>query len=68
MNLRVLSQLALVLSLTAPAWAQEPVKPTFGHSMQGEVFDEGPRQKAVLMKGIPRIDFPTSTKNKQAQL
>ena len=67
MNLRVLSQLALVLSLTAPAWAQEPVKPTFGHSMQGEVFDEGPRQKAVLMKGIPRIDFPTSTKNKQAQ-
>ena len=47
--------------------AQEPVKPAFGHSMQGEAFNEGPRQKAVLMKGIPKIEFPTSTKNRQAQ-
>lgn len=67
MNTRILSQLVLALSLTVPVWAQEPVKPTFGHSMQGEVFDQGPRQKAVLMPGIPKIHFPTSTKNKQAQ-
>jgi peroxiredoxin len=59
--------LALALSLSAFAHAQEPVKPTFGHSMQGEVFDEGPRQKAVLLPGIPKIEFPTSTKNKTAQ-
>lgn len=67
MNTRVLSHLALALSLTTPTWGQEPVKPTFGHSMQGEVFDEGPRQKASLLKGIPKVYFPTSTKNKQAQ-
>ena len=62
----VLSALALV-GLSALTHAQEPVKPAFGHSMQGEAFNEGPRQKAVLMKGIPKIEFPTSTKNKKAQ-
>jgi peroxiredoxin/thioredoxin-like negative regulator of GroEL len=56
-----------LLGFAALAHAQEPVKPAFGHSMQGEAFNEGPRQKAVLMKGIPKIEFPTSTKNKQAQ-
>lgn len=65
MNRCVLSCLALVLGTSA--LAQEAVKPTFGHSMQGEAFNEGPRQRAVLLKGIPKIDFPTSTKNKQAQ-
>lgn len=65
MHRYVLSCLALTFGVAAGA--QEPVKPTFGHSMQGEAFNEGPRQKAVLMKGIPKIDFPTSTKNKQAQ-
>lgn len=65
----VLSCFALigVSGVTMLARAQEPVKPAFGHSMQGEMFNEGPRQKAVLMKGIPKIEFPTSTKNKQAQ-
>ena len=56
-----------ILGFSALAGAQEPVKPAFGHSMQGEAFNEGPRQKAVLLKGIPKIEFPTSTKNKQAQ-
>lgn len=63
---RIVPCLAL-LGISAQVSAQEPVKPAFGHSMQGEAFNEGPRQKAVLLKGIPKIEFPTSTKNKQAQ-
>ncbi len=38
-----------------------------GHSLHGEVFDEGPRQKAYLMKGMPKIDFPITTKLSEAQ-
>jgi peroxiredoxin len=38
-----------------------------GHSLHGEVFDEGPRQKAYLMPGMPKVDFPVSTKNADAQ-
>ncbi|HKD35457.1 MAG TPA: alkyl hydroperoxide reductase, partial [Pirellulales bacterium] len=38
-----------------------------GHSLHGEVFDEGPRQKAYLMKGMPKIDFPVTTKSPEAQ-
>ncbi|WP_309711983.1 redoxin domain-containing protein [Armatimonas sp.] len=65
----ILSCFALlgISGVTALAHAQEPVKPAFGHSMQGEAFNEGPRQRAVLLKGIPKIEFPTSTKNKKAQ-
>lgn len=61
-----IATLALAL-LTQYVWAQEPVKPTYGHSMQGEVFNEGPRRKAVLMKGIPKIVFPVTTKSPEAQ-
>ncbi|HEV2972734.1 MAG TPA: redoxin domain-containing protein [Pirellulales bacterium] len=38
-----------------------------GHSLHGEVFDEGPRQKAYLMLGMPKVDFPVSTKQSEAQ-
>ena len=33
-----------------------------GHSAHGEAFDEGPRQRAYLMKGMPKVDFPVTTK------
>src|SRR4029453_8340767 len=36
--------------------------PLPGQSHHGEVFNEGPRQKAYLMAGIPKIDFPVTTK------
>ncbi len=39
-----------------------------GHSLHGEAFDEGPRQAAVLMPGMPKIDFPVTVRNPQAQL
>jgi hypothetical protein len=38
-----------------------------GHSLHGEAFDEGPRQAAVLMEGMPKIDFPITTKSPEAQ-
>src|SRR5436190_2542950 len=41
--------------------------PLPGHSYHGEVFDEGPRQKAYLMPGMPKIHFPVTTKSSEAQ-
>ena len=38
-----------------------------GHSFHGESFNEGPRQKAYLMGGMGNIDFPVTTKCKEAQ-
>ena len=32
-----------------------------GHSAHGEAFDEGPRQRAYLMKGMPKVNFPVTT-------
>jgi len=31
--------------------------------MQGEAFNEGPRQHAYLMKGMGKVDFPITTKS-----
>ncbi len=48
----------------------EPTSPTGplpGHSYHGEVFDEGPRQQAYLMTGMPKIHFPVTTKSSEAQ-
>ncbi|MEE2989652.1 MAG: redoxin domain-containing protein [Planctomycetota bacterium] len=63
---------------TDPALGQDPDKKEeaakegeeatpAGHSFHGEAFNEGPRQQAVLMPGMPSIEFPTSTKDPQAQ-
>lgn len=65
------STLWLSLALTAltpPALAQTASTPTYGHSMKGEVFDEGPRQRAVLMPGIPKLEFPITSKSERAKL
>ena len=37
-----------------------------GHSQHGEVFNEGPRQKAYLMEGLGRVRFPSTTSNAEA--
>lgn len=44
-----------------------PNGPLPGHSQHGEVFNEGPRQKAYLMEGMPKIEFPVTTKNPEAK-
>jgi len=41
--------------------------PLPGHSYHGEVFDDGPRQQAYLMPGMPKIKFPVTTKSPDAQ-
>jgi peroxiredoxin len=44
-----------------------PTGPLPGHSHLGEVFNEGPRQKAYLMPGMPVLSFPATTKSPEAQ-
>jgi peroxiredoxin len=50
-----------------PAEESTNTGPLPGHSYHGEVFDEGPRQKAYLMPGMPKINFPATTKSPEAQ-
>ena len=71
--------LSCLMLLTIAARAQEPSKPTAtasetdpavpaaGHSVHGEAFNEGPRQRAVLLSGMGEVDFPVSTSKPQAQ-
>jgi peroxiredoxin len=70
-NLQLCCAWALLLSLAHGQEAKPPeVKPPeikLGHSLHGEVFNEGPRQKAYLMPGMPNVTFATSTKNEEAQ-
>lgn len=47
------------------ASADVPVAP--GHSLHGEAFNEGPRQPAYLMKGMPEVHFPITTAEERAQ-
>jgi len=60
----------------APAIAQEgenkaakeaPADILAGHSGHGEAFNEGPRQKAYFMKGMPKVNFHVSTKEPDCQ-
>src|SRR6478735_2695138 len=38
-----------------------------GHSLHGDAFNQGPRQAAYLMDGMPKIQFPITTKAPLAQ-
>lgn len=63
------SQIPLVLLL---GWScliatELTAEPSFGHSVHGEVFNEGPRQAAVMLSGTGDVDFPISTENAEAQ-
>jgi peroxiredoxin len=42
-------------------------KPGAGHSTHGDAFDEGPRQAAVLLKGMGAVSFPITTQSADAQ-
>jgi peroxiredoxin len=48
-----------------PNKAAAPLPP--GHSTHGEAFNEGPRQKAYLMKSTGNVHFPVTTKMEEAQ-
>lgn len=71
--------LAWMLALAVPAMADEPTKPTAsasaedpavpaaGHSIHGEAFNDGPRQRAVLLSGMGDVEFPVTTPKADAQ-
>jgi len=42
-------------------------EPAPGHSIHGEAFNEGPRQKAYLMGGTGGVKFPVTTASVEAQ-
>lgn len=60
---------AFIVGLAAQAAPVEQPKTTSepGHSLHGEAFDEGPRQQAYLMDGMPKLEFPVTTTNALAQ-
>ncbi len=53
----------LIFAAAARADHDQPA----GHSLNGDAFNEGPRQKAHLMPGMGAVHFPISTKNPLAQ-
>ncbi len=76
MECRLFTQISLIICIISPVslWAQDKAQeksedpdPAFGHSVHGEVFNEGPRQAAVLIPGTGDINFPVTTKSKEAQ-
>lgn len=50
---------------TEPSTATQ--QPAPGHSWHGEVFDEGPRQAAVLMGNTGNVHFPVSSQKPEVQ-
>lgn len=44
-----------------------PNSPTFGHSMQGEAFDAGPRRRTGLLPGRANIQFPVTSRHKDVR-
>ena len=60
----------LIALLVSPLFAEEKddnATVLAGHSAHGEAFDEGPRQRAYLMKGMPKVNFPVTTKKPKCQ-
>ena len=51
----------------APAPAAPAAKPAAGHSAHGEIFNEGPRQRAYLMGNTGNVSLAISTKSPAAQ-
>jgi peroxiredoxin len=52
---------------TASASESNPAVPAAGHSVHGEAFNDGPRQRAYLMAGQGQVDFPVYTTRAEAQ-
>jgi len=55
------------LAKAAESVSNTEKKPLEGHSFHGDAFNEGPRSKAYLMKGMGRVRFPITTKIQDAQ-
>ena len=57
----------LILALPLAVLADDDGDIRAGHSSHGDAFNEGPRQAAYLMDGMPDIDFPVTTRSDEAQ-
>jgi peroxiredoxin len=58
-------RLIFALVLAVPLFADDETPA--GHSVHGEAFNEGPRQRAYLIPGMGDVTFPVSTKIPEAQ-
>jgi peroxiredoxin len=57
----------IVAGLVAACSSQiQAADPLPGHSMQGEAFNEGPRQRAYLMGGTGKVHLPVTANNEEA--
>lgn len=66
----LLGSMAVCFALVcaAPVWAEEEAAATpAGHSTHGEIFNEGPRQKANLMQGTGAVHIDITTESSEAQ-
>ena len=61
-----LSPLLLILPLAAKDDLENPDTPA-GHSFHGEVFNEGPRQAAVLIPGTGEVHLAVTTDSEEAR-
>lgn len=61
--------ICLGLCSTSLAFAEEPAPPARapGHSVHGEAFNEGPRQKARLIGGTGKVFLEITTKSPEAK-
>lgn len=66
MRLLPAGALFLGLPLAAQETAERTVAPA-GHSYHGEVFNEGPRQAAVLIPGTGEVHLEVTTKSEKAR-
>jgi len=62
---RILASLFFILSCLQPLMGLAQEVPP-GHSHQGPAFDEGPREFAILEKGMPDIEFETPNCSSEA--
>jgi peroxiredoxin len=67
--MRPIFLLALVSALPGSAFQSDPntVLGKLGHSVHGEAFDTGPREKPWEMTGIGVAHFPITTRNPEVQ-
>ncbi|HRQ90586.1 MAG TPA: hypothetical protein PLA50_17460, partial [Bacteroidia bacterium] len=62
----VLSSLLLAV-VVVPLAAEESAEVRAGHSYHGEVFNEGPRQAAVLIPGTGEVHLAVTTASEEAR-
>jgi peroxiredoxin/tetratricopeptide (TPR) repeat protein len=69
MSSRILIIVVLPLVLTSFSALAEDANDEIlpGHSLHGETFNEGPRQKAYLMENTGNVSFPITSKHPEAQ-